>query len=172
MNSHGRTMPSVKKYAVQFRNIMNSHQSGKINKESRDHTQKVRFWIHFRIYYLPRRRLRRCYVDYWSSVFALGGTSGIDCTPCTRDKNNDFRSAVDYCINVLLCAIRRNFSSTRKMSRGLVFLQYFPELGAIYWKKVITSNCDVRMVKSFLGVDPAHSYWENTKIHSSIPNIS
>ena len=49
-------------------------------------------WLRSR---LPRRQLRRCFVDSWLSVFAFGGASGID---CTVDKNNDFRSACLSCV--------------------------------------------------------------------------
>ena len=48
-------------------------------------------WLRSR---LPRRWLRRCFVDCWSSISAFGGASGID---CTEDKNNDFRSACFSC---------------------------------------------------------------------------
>ena len=44
---------------------------------------------------LPRRWLRRCFVDSWLSVFAFGGATGID---CTADENNDFRSACLSCV--------------------------------------------------------------------------
>ena len=49
-------------------------------------------WLRSR---LPRQWLRRCFVDSWSSVFAFGGASGID---CTADENNDFRSACLSCV--------------------------------------------------------------------------
>ena len=35
------------------------------------------------------------FVDSWSSVFALGGASGVD---GTADENNDFRSACLFCV--------------------------------------------------------------------------